>query len=106
MGGSGRGRLEAPTPIVMNDFQKARQGPGTPETVEAVTAVVSSLAADIDAILARFHLSERDAADLLNEILLLAIYRWDQIANPEIWLLATLRRACVRRLLRQASPEA
>jgi DNA-directed RNA polymerase specialized sigma24 family protein len=90
----------------MTDFHKARQGPGTPEAVEAVTTVVAALASEIDAILARFHLSERDAADLLREILLLAIYRWDQIANHEIWLLATLRRACVRRLLRQAPPEA
>ncbi|MFL6233976.1 MAG: hypothetical protein ACJ76N_12650 [Thermoanaerobaculia bacterium] len=89
----------------MTDLHKARQGPGTPEAVEAVTAVVAALSAEIDAILARFHLSEQDAADLLREILLLAIYRWDQIANPEIWLLATLRRACVRRLLRQAPPE-
>jgi DNA-directed RNA polymerase specialized sigma24 family protein len=90
----------------MTDFHKARQGPGSPETVEAVTAVVAALEAEIDAILMRFHLSEQDAADLLREILLLAIYRWDQIANHEIWLLATLRRACVRRLLRQTSPEA
>ncbi len=90
----------------MTDFHKARQGPGTPEAVEAVTAVVATLAPEIDAILARFHVSEQEAADLLREILLLAIYRWDQIANHEIWLLATLRRACVRRLLRQISPEA
>ena len=90
----------------MTNFHKVRQGSGAPEAVEAVTAVVSGLAAEIDAILTRFHLSERDAADLLSEILLLAIYRWDQIANPEVWLLATLRRACVRRLRRQAPPEA
>ncbi|HEY2291352.1 MAG TPA: hypothetical protein VGM86_11685 [Thermoanaerobaculia bacterium] len=90
----------------MTNFHKARQGSGAPEAVATVTAVVAGLAAEIDAILTRFRLSERDAADLLGEILLLAIYRWDQIANPEIWLLATLRRACVRRLLRQAPPEA
>ena len=90
----------------MSNFHTARRGSGAPEAVEAVTAVVAALAAEIDAILTRFHLSERDAADLLGEILLLAIYRWDHIANPEIWLLATVRRACVRRLLRQAPPEA
>jgi DNA-directed RNA polymerase specialized sigma24 family protein len=90
----------------MTNFHKARRGSGAPEAVATVTAVVSGLAAEIDAILTRFQLSERDAADLLSEVLLLAIYRWDQIANPEIWLLATLRRACVRRLPRQAPPEA
>jgi DNA-directed RNA polymerase specialized sigma24 family protein len=90
----------------MNDFHKARQGPGTPEAVEAVTAVVATQATEIDSLLARFHVSEQDAADLLREILLLAIYRWDQVANHEVWLLATLRRACVRRLLGPGSPEA
>jgi len=90
----------------MTDFHKARQGPGTTEAVEAVTVVVAALSAEIDAILARFHLSEREAGELLREILLLAIYRWDQITNHEVWLLATLRRACVRRLLRQVPPEA
>ena len=90
----------------MTHFHQARQGSGAPEAFEAVTTAVAALAVDIDAILTRFHLSEREAADLLGDVLLLAIYRWDQIANPEIWLLATLRRACVRRLLRQAPPAA
>ena len=90
----------------MTNLHKARQGSGAPEAFEAVTSAVAALTAEIDAILTRFHLSERDAADLLGETLLVAIYRWDQIANPEIWLLATLRRACVRRLLRQVPPEA
>jgi hypothetical protein len=89
----------------MADIHKIRQGPGKPEAVEAVTAVVASLAPEIDSTLLRFRLGEREAAEILREILLLAIYRWDQIANPEIWLMATLRRACLRRLLRHCPPE-
>jgi hypothetical protein len=89
----------------MDELHKIRQDPGKPEPLEAVTAVVSGLAVEIDAIFSRYHLSEQEAAELLREILLLAIYRWDQIASHEVWLLATLRRACLRRLLRQAPPQ-
>ena len=89
----------------MTDFHEIRRAPGEPpEAVESVTALVAALTAEIDGLFSRFHLSEREAADLLREILLLAIYRWDQIDSREIWLLATLRRACLRRLRRQAHP--
>jgi len=89
----------------MTDFHKVRQDPGKPEVLESVTAVISTLAVEIDALFSRYHLSAEEAAELLREILFLAIYRWDQIASHEIWLLATLRRACVRRLLRQVPPQ-
>lgn len=88
----------------MTDFHEIRQAPGEPETAEAITALVAALAVEIDGIFARFRLGEQDAADLLREVLLLATYRWDQIASREIWLLATLRRACLRRLRRRPSP--
>lgn len=88
----------------MTDFRQTRQAPGEPEAVESITALFATLAIEIDGIFARFHLSEPEAADLLRETLLLAIYRWDKIDSREVWLLATLRRACLRRLRRQALP--
>jgi DNA-directed RNA polymerase specialized sigma24 family protein len=65
---------------------------------EPATALIAALAIEIDAILSHFHLSQDEAEDLLREILLLAIYRWDGIDSREIWLLATIRRACLRRI--------
>jgi DNA-directed RNA polymerase specialized sigma24 family protein len=85
----------------MTDFHQTRQAPGEPEAIESITALVASLAIEIDGIFARFQLSEPEAEELLRETLLLAIYRWDKIDSREIWLLATLRRACLRRLRRQ-----
>ena len=70
---------------------------------EPAATLVAALAIEIDAILSHFRLSEPDAEDLLREILLLAVYRWDAVDSRELWLLATLRRACLRRLQRQAS---
>lgn len=68
---------------------------------EPATALIAALAIEIDAVLSHFHLSQAEAEDLLREILLLAIYRWDGIESREIWLLATIRRACLRRIERR-----
>ena len=70
---------------------------------EPALALVASLAIEIDAILAHFRLSPQEAEDLLRKILLLAIYRWDGIDSREVWLLATIRRACLRQIVRGAS---
>jgi hypothetical protein len=88
----------------MTDFHQIRQAPGEPEAVESITALVATLAIEIDGIFARFQLSETEGAELLRETLLLAIYRWDKIDSREVWLLATLRRACLRRLRWQGLP--
>jgi hypothetical protein len=88
----------------MTDLPEIRRAPGEPAAAEAVTALVTALAAEIDALFSRFHLSDREAADLLRPILFLAVCRWDQLASREIWLLATLRRACLRRRERRPSP--
>lgn len=68
---------------------------------EPATALIAALAIEIDAILSHFRLSPDQAEDLLREILLLAVHRWDAIDSREIWLLATLRRACLARLDRR-----
>lgn len=70
---------------------------------EPALALVASLAIEIDAILSHFRLSPREAEDLLRKILLLAIYRWDGIDSREVWLLATVRRACLRQIVRGTS---
>lgn len=69
--------------------------------MEPALALVAALAIEIDAILSHFHLSQDEAEDLLREILLLAVHRWDGIDSREIWLLATIRRACLRQVARR-----
>ncbi len=68
---------------------------------EPALALIAALAIEIDAILSPFHLSQDEAEDLLREILLLAVHRWDGIDSREIWLLATIRRACLRQVARR-----
>ena len=69
--------------------------------MEPALALIAALAIEIDAILSHFHLSQDEAEDLLREILLLAVHRWDGIDSREIWLLATIRRACLRQIARR-----
>jgi hypothetical protein len=82
----------------MAELPKPSTGPGG---ADSLMALIAALAIEIDTLFTRYQLSEPEGDDLLREILLLAIYRWDTLDSREIWLLATLRRACVRRLGRR-----
>jgi hypothetical protein len=55
------------------------------------------LRGEVEEVLSSFQLDEREAEEVLEEILGMLIYRWDRIANRELWLLATLKRSCLRR---------
>ncbi len=62
------------------------------------TAQIAALSTEIDGLFARFQMTEDEAADLMREVLLLTIYRWDLVESHELWLLATIRRGCLHRL--------
>jgi hypothetical protein len=63
---------------------------------EAVAELVLRLRPEIQRLLAEFEVPEREATEILREIVVLLSYRWDRVANREAWLLATLRRRCQR----------
>jgi DNA-directed RNA polymerase specialized sigma24 family protein len=64
---------------------------------EPILDLLRRLRGEVEQILASYELDEREAEDVLQEILSMLIYRWDRIANRELWLLATLKRSCLRR---------
>ncbi|HEY9422796.1 MAG TPA: hypothetical protein VIW92_15385 [Thermoanaerobaculia bacterium] len=74
----------------------------SPGADDDAVAHLSALAGEIDVIFAHFQMSDKESTDLLREILLLTIYRWDLVASHDLWLLATVRRGCLRRLQRRA----
>lgn len=45
-------------------------------------------------LLAANHIPIEDAEDVLHEALLALIHQWDEVRDPESWLLGTLRRHC------------
>lgn len=46
-------------------------------------------------ILARYRVPAHDAEDLIQETLMSTVQKWEQINDPEAWLLITLRNRCV-----------
>ena len=68
----------------------------------APLALVGDLRLEIEPLLARFQIDVEEAEEILGEILLLLTYRWERIDSREIWLLAAIKRACLRRLGRRA----
>jgi hypothetical protein len=68
----------------------------------APSALLGDLRLEIEPLLARFQIHQKEAEEILDEILLLLTYRWERIDSREIWLLAAIKRACLRRLGRRA----
>ena len=64
---------------------------------EPILDLLRRLRGEIERTLAAHELDEREAEEVLQEILSMLIYRWERIANRELWLLATLKRSCLRR---------
>jgi len=45
-------------------------------------------------LLARYRIPQEDAEDLLQETFVALVFKWNNIRNPEAWLLSTLRNRC------------
>lgn len=73
-----------------------------PDREEPATLLLEELGLEVEPLLSRFQLDETEAETVLREALLLLVYRWERIDSREIWLLANLRRACLRRLRMRA----
>jgi hypothetical protein len=69
----------------------------TAAEVEPLPDLLRRLRPEIEQTFSSFDLGEEEAAEILQEILFMLTYSWDQIGNRELWLLATLRRTCLRR---------
>ena len=46
-------------------------------------------------VLARFRVPAQDAEDILQEALVAAVHKWEEIQDPEAWLMVTLRNRCL-----------
>jgi hypothetical protein len=64
---------------------------------EPIVDLLRRLRGPIEQVFFAFELGEQEAEEVLQEILGMLIYRWSRIANRELWLLATLKRSCLRR---------
>ncbi len=46
-------------------------------------------------VLATYRIPNEDAEDLLQQTLLVLLYQWERVRDPEAWLVGTLRRHCL-----------
>lgn len=77
----------------------AARDPAAPAAGSPSSPIETFLArneARIEEHLATHRIPPEDTAELLNQALVMLVYRWDEIADPDAWLAATLRSHCQR----------
>jgi RNA polymerase sigma factor (sigma-70 family) len=62
---------------------------------ESLDHLLRRLRPRLKQILGRYRVPAHDAEDLVQEALVSTIQKWDEIQDPEAWLLVTLRNRCV-----------
>jgi hypothetical protein len=70
-----------------------------------ITGLLGRLGGEIELVLEQFHLSRPEAEEVLRDVLLPMVHRWDRLENRELWTLATLRRHCLRSASRRVLPQ-
>jgi RNA polymerase sigma factor (sigma-70 family) len=62
---------------------------------ESLDQLLRRLRPRLKQILGRYRVPAHDAEDLVQEALVSTIQKWEEIQDPEAWLLVTLRNRCV-----------
>lgn len=66
----------------------------TAVTGESLVDLLQQMRPRIKQILFRYHIPPEEAEDLVQETVLAALARWDQIRDREAWLVGTLSNRC------------
>ncbi|HKH43111.1 MAG TPA: hypothetical protein VKM72_00420 [Thermoanaerobaculia bacterium] len=74
---------------------------GDPQAPEPgkVKELLTQCRPEIEALFRRHWVSEEEAEDLLDSVLLTLLVRWDRIIDPAAWLLRSLEKSIRTRLL-------
>lgn len=64
------------------------------DTSRPFEGLLQSCREDMVRLLARYHIPQEDAEDLLQETFVALVFKWNNIRNPKAWLLSTLRNRC------------
>jgi hypothetical protein len=72
-----------------------------PALPEPILVLLGRLDGEIEILADRFRLGRSEAAEVLRDVILLMVYRWERIESREVWALATMRRLCLRRARRR-----
>ena len=67
----------------------------SPAIDDVLPALCARLRSRFGGVLYRHRIPAEDAEDLVQTVLLLAVAKWDNIRDPEAWLIGTLRKRCI-----------
>lgn len=67
----------------------------SPAMGEALPVLFARLRGRFGGVLYRHHIPVDDGEDLVQTTLLLAVAKWNDIRNPEAWLIGTLHKRCI-----------
>lgn len=76
--------------------KKGRNRGSQPERWQEVEALVRRLEPEIVQVFRRHQVDPNAASLILEEVVILLLYRWGQIAHPEAWILEMLERRIQR----------
>jgi RNA polymerase sigma-70 factor (ECF subfamily) len=69
--------------------------PASPDAGSTFDDFLKKVEPTLKRILIKYRVPSGDAEDLLQQTLLVLLYQWDRVRDPEAWLVGTLRRQCL-----------
>jgi RNA polymerase sigma factor (sigma-70 family) len=69
--------------------------PDQPVRKEPLEQLLRRLRPRLKQVMGRYRVPAHDAEDLVQEALVATLQKWDEIQDPEAWILVTLRYRCV-----------
>jgi RNA polymerase sigma factor (sigma-70 family) len=66
-----------------------------PEEQDSLEALLDRARPRLGRVLARYNIPPDDAEDLLRDVFLTLIFQRDRVAEPEVWVLRTLKQQCL-----------
>lgn len=66
-----------------------------PEEKDSLEALLDRARPRLGRVLARYNIPPDDAEDLLRDVFLTLIFQRDRVAEPEVWVLRTLKQQCL-----------
>ncbi len=69
--------------------------PVLPSEKEPIDQLLRRLRPRLKQVLSRYRVPAHDAEDLVQEALVATVQKWNEIQDPEAWIVVTLRNRCV-----------
>ena len=87
--------LNCPSSCGSMEIMAVPDQPVLPSGKEPIDQLLRRLRPRLKQVLSRYRVPAHDAEDLIQEALVATIQKWNEIQDPEAWIVVTLRNRCV-----------